>query len=161
MSQYTIERSCGHIETMQICGTNRNGERERRAEYEATRMCRECYLKDMAAKRSAANAQAADANKSAGAPMLIGSDKQIAWAESLRAPVLALIADLSAKAIAARGCLPAMYYACQDDIIAYMQQINMQASAKWWIDNRTSLPRSAHDILSQSGLSVEYYIYAA
>ena len=76
MSKYEIKHSCGHITTHNIVGTNVNNEREKKAEWLASRVCSDCYRKQLANN-------AAETNKNL--PQLTGSEKQIAWAESIRA----------------------------------------------------------------------------
>ncbi len=83
MSKYSITRSCGHEETIQIYGPVRD--RDRKAEYEAGKMCYECYKSEQAKQRAAESVQAAESAKTLGLPQLTGSEKQIAWAESIRA----------------------------------------------------------------------------
>jgi hypothetical protein len=79
MAKYTITRSCGHEETIQIFGKVAN--RDGIARFESRKPCECCRF----AKRDADNAAAAESNQSAGLPTLRGSAKQVAWAESIRA----------------------------------------------------------------------------
>lgn len=83
MAKYTITRACGHTETVQIAGPVAG--RDRRAEYEAKKLCYDCYRAEQAKKRSAESQAAAEAAKASGLPALIGSQKKIAWAETIRA----------------------------------------------------------------------------
>ena len=87
MAKYEIKHTCcGSITTAQIYG--KVAERDRKAEWLASQPCAECRAK--AAK--AANDAATAAAKAAGLPDLTGSDKQVSWAEGLRAKVLADVA---------------------------------------------------------------------
>lgn len=88
MALYDITRACGHDEEIQIYGTNSHGERERQAKYEATKLCADCYKEAMDRKRTEENAKAAQAAQDLGFPKLTGSDKQVAWAESIRAKLI-------------------------------------------------------------------------
>ena len=125
MAKYSIRRACGHVETVNICGTNVHGERERQAEYEAEKLCYECYQAEKAARLE--KAETADA-----LPELEGSPKQVAWAKDLRASKLygnsgvayceKGFADLDEEDKAT----------CREAIAS----IKAQSSAKWWIDNR-------------------------
>lgn len=84
MSKYQITHSCGHTAEHNICGTNVHGERERRVAQLEKQVCVECYRKQQ---------QAAAAAETADLPALTGTDKQVAWATSIRA---AAAADLRA-----------------------------------------------------------------
>jgi hypothetical protein len=83
MAKYRITRTCGHPETLQIAGPVAG--RDRQAEYESGRLCYECYKAEQAKQRTAASQTAAEAAKASGLPSLTGSDKQVAWAETIRA----------------------------------------------------------------------------
>ena len=82
MAQYNIHHTCGHEETVQIYGTNVHGERQRKAEWLESKPCRDCERKAMR-----------DENL-AGAAELEGSEKQVNWANDLRAKA---IGDIKAK----------------------------------------------------------------
>lgn len=55
MAKYQIERSCGHTETVNIGG--RVKDRDRKAEWEAGRLCWDCYRKERAAKEQATESE--------------------------------------------------------------------------------------------------------
>ncbi len=124
MAKYSIRRACGHVETVNISGAY--ADRDRQAEYEATKLCYACYRAEKAAK--AAQAEVEDA-----LPELEGSPKQVAWAKDIRQSVLygrsgvryceQQYADLAEEDKAS----------CREAIAS----IKAQSSAKWWIDNRT------------------------
>ena len=124
MSKYTITMACGHEEVHNIVGTNVHGEREKKAAWLATRLCYECYKK--------AQKDAAPAVPDVGYAPLEGSEKQIAWAEDIRAKVAPLIADGQEKANAASHRNPAVAVAMN----AVLQELREQPSAKWWIEHR-------------------------
>lgn len=88
MAKYTITRSCGHNETIQIFGKVAN--RDGIARAESRKLC-ECCRE---AKRDADNAAAAKSNQSAGLPALAGSAKQVAWAETIRAKAAAQLGQV-------------------------------------------------------------------
>lgn len=102
MGWQTINYTCGHSEQQQMYG--KHSERDRRAEYLGQRDCPAC-----AARKSAEQA------KANGLPTLTGSDKQIAWATTIRERALRL--------------LPA----------ERADKLRPETSAKWWIDNRRSV----------------------
>lgn len=81
---------------------------------------------------------------SAALPVLTGSDKQIAWAESIRAAIVRdanVLMDKAWTAAAAAGHDPAAVIAPQAATIA--AAIASQPAASWWIDNRDATLRSA------------------
>lgn len=45
MAKYEIEHTCGCVETVNICGTNVHGERERKAAWLASKPCYKCQRK--------------------------------------------------------------------------------------------------------------------
>ncbi len=128
MAQYTIERACGHTERVNICGPGKD--RNRRAEYEATKLCRECYRARLQVERDAAAAQAADAAAETGLPELTGSERQIKWALQIRAEI---IAELDGYRVQLDNAPDQDQRELAENI---MDWIAGQTSASWWIDNR-------------------------
>ena len=126
MSKYTIIHACGHEEVHNIVGTNVHGERDKKAEWLSTRLCYECYKK---AQKEAVPVP------DVGYVALEGSEKQIAWAEDIRAKVAPLIVDGQEKANAASHRNPAVAAAMN----AVLQELREQSSAKWWIDHRDTI----------------------
>jgi hypothetical protein len=82
MGKRTIKMACGHEEVHNIVGAIKS--RDYKASKIAERVCEECAKKE----RQEHNAICARENKEAGLPELTGSDKQIAWAESIRNEIL-------------------------------------------------------------------------
>jgi hypothetical protein len=134
MAKYTITRSCSHTEEVQIYGTNSHGERTRQAEYEATKLCRECYLAAQQAKRDAAAAEAAQTATEQGLPELTGSEKQIKWALSIRAEKLSELAATLAQVTVHNPTTDAMLATAQ-------QRLTAHTASSWWIDNRNETAR--------------------
>jgi hypothetical protein len=94
MAKYEITHTCcGVIETVQIYGPERD--RDRRAAWLADKQCATC----LANARAAENAASAAANASAGLPVLEGSEKQVAWAETIRAELLPKLDSARAKRV--------------------------------------------------------------
>jgi len=98
--------SCGHDGREQFYGKRK--EREYAVKKHFERLCPECWK----AERDKKAADDAEKNKAAALPPLVGSDKQIPWAESIRAKVTG-----------------------KEDFIFALQN----TSAKWWIDHRDNL----------------------
>jgi hypothetical protein len=131
MAKWEITRSCGHVETVQIGG--KVAARDEVAEYEATKSCYACYKAEQDEKRAAANAKAAAENKETGLPTLTGSEKQIAWAESIRSAAAKEIGELVATA---KPEMAAVVNQAAEGILSATE-------SKWWIDHRTSDWRQA------------------
>lgn len=75
MSKYEVTYSCGHKETMQLYGKEKD--RQEKIEWYRTRLCPDCY--------QAYQAEHIKSKKEEyGLPALTGSPRQIAWAEKIR-----------------------------------------------------------------------------
>lgn len=122
----TITYTCGHSEQVTLRGANR----EMRASHEAYLLRQAKHAVCGACARAKQAAEAAAGNAKLGLPALEGSDKQIAWAESLRAPIC--------EAIIAR--MDRLAATCKSKTIVAMvaeavkTQILQQTRAGWWID---------------------------
>lgn len=73
--KYEIEHACGHIHTYHLYGSGK--ERASREQWLASQDCPEC-------QREKENRRSAAAAKEAGRPELTGSEKQVAWANTIR-----------------------------------------------------------------------------
>jgi len=109
-----ITHACGHVATHQVYGLS-TFDTEREATKLARRKCKACYTEVSAARAEAALAGVADL----GLPDLIGSQRQVAWATTIRAEKLALRRTASPDSI---------------------ERLTMMTDAKWWIDRRGEKP---------------------
>jgi phage tail protein X len=126
MAKYSIRRACGHTETVNICGTNVHGERERQAEYEAEKLCYECYRAQQQQQAEAA---------AVSYPTLQGSPKQIAWATRIRHEIL----DADKGLAHWRNLYEQASDAEAPDkpqVLAAIDALAAQTDAGWWIDHR-------------------------
>ena len=128
MEQYNIHHTCGHEETVQIYGTNVHGKRQRKAEWLESKPCRDCEREAMRGENLA------------GAAELTGSDKQVSWANDLRAKAIgdikAKLAKIDTHYIAAPQEWKDAQRAAGESIITAMLA---EASAKTIIDHRLDL----------------------
>jgi len=153
-------RTCPACNEATITFTARNRkEVERYADWkiEHGHVCDACLKR----QREAEAAKAAEANAEAGLPALQGTEKQIAWAERIRAEILGIVESL-AKATAmlregdvdaARAAyrqVPALWHPQHLDfsdfnvdkdgqaeiVLALAKLIRQVRDAGWWIDNR-------------------------
>ena len=83
MAKYEVTYACGHTETIQLYG--KSVDRQKEIERREKRLCKECWI---AEQRKADEAVIASV-KNSGLVPLVGSPKQVAWAERIRAEFFA------------------------------------------------------------------------
>lgn len=130
MSKYDITRSCGHVETINIGG--KVSERDNQAEYESGKLCYECYKAKQAEHRAAESKAAAEASQSAGMPALTGSEKQVAWAQTIRAAAAQSLNALRTMLQAA----PEANRKAADIALGIIDGTLARTSAHDWIESR-------------------------
>lgn len=132
MAKYHITHSCGHTLEHRLDGPER--ERPARRDRLAGRTCNACRTQEAAAS-----------NQTMGMPPLTGTDRQIAWAESIRNELAPRMDELIQEHLS-RG--RAAGYSADDvartqDHLAWVYRAVMNTtSAGWWIDHRSDPPRS-------------------
>lgn len=139
MSQYYITHACGHTQHHNIFG---KGQAEQAA-YLETKPCQECRM-------AAQSMASASANANAGLPVLVGSGKQVAWAETIRAKAIgskhnevqnitptdehiAQVSEAYGSPVEELHRRFALVQAAQEKA---RNELLTTTSAKWWIDNR-------------------------
>ena len=139
MAKYQVKMSCGHIETIELFG--KGAERERKIEWlKEHGICSVCYKAQLAADRAAKTAAAADKAAQENLPELTGSEKQINWALSIRAKILAdldkMIDDQNAKVTDAqiKSANETFRQATRNILVA-------NTDSRFWIDNRNTPAR--------------------
>ena len=85
MAKYQIKHACGHWETVELFG--KRADREWNIERLEGRLCDECYNAQRKEKADARNAELA-------LPGLLGSEKQVAWANDLREKLVTQMTNL-------------------------------------------------------------------
>jgi uncharacterized iron-regulated membrane protein len=145
MANYSVTHTCGHTAEHNLVGPGK--QRDSKIAWLRRQPCWACHKAAEKVARDAANVQASAANLAAGLPALIGSEKQIAWAESIRAKALASIRNVAKRlgegkqeqadslGIALED-LNARRAAISDAGQAARLQLETETSATWWIDNR-------------------------
>lgn len=131
MAKYDITHLCGHDERIALVGPT--ARRESRIEWEESRVCRDCYH----AQQTAAAAEAAAERA---LPALVGSDKQVAWAITLREKFLAKF-ETWRESEGKRMLDPAKL----GEFSAFADQMTRISDARFWIDNRD---RSIADVMA-------------
>ncbi len=157
MAKYTVQHSCGHEETHQLYGKIKD--RESKLEWLEDSLCRSCWRKQQEKERQEANNIAAKENFAAGLKGLQGTEKQIAWAETIRSEKINKLSKIASRLIAGQDKLPGLgkevkrntekrifelgfkssvqYF---DTCHLAIEQIQNERSASWWIDHR-DIPR--------------------
>ena len=129
MAHRTITRACGHLDSVTLWG--KQEAREERAEYEAGRLCRSCWLAKRETEKAEEQKAALQAAREQGLRPLDGTDKQVAWAETLRHQVLSEEAALRERAQASPRAQEAVNLL--EDTLRILRD---EGTARFWIDNR-------------------------
>ncbi len=139
MSQYHIKFSCNHTEVRNIVG--REKDRQGKADWMARGVCSDCYKAEKATERQKEQlAQMATAAQFVLAD-LAGSEKQIAWAEKIRAKMIADIETMKTKEISrfkadkADQIEQAIFDLNLVVVGEVIIKIGAKTSATWFIDN--------------------------
>jgi hypothetical protein len=111
-----ITHACGHEQIHYLSGFA--SQQERKARWLETTMCRTCFVATNQAEQAEAAVRDGAAIAHLNLPLLTGSDRQVAWATSLRASRFC--------ALVARPMTEGKDY----------QVCALVTDAKWWIDHR-------------------------
>lgn len=137
MALYTIKHRCGHEVEHQIYGTDVRGERERKAAWLAKGDCPRCARAATTAVQAAENVVAAELASAEGLPAMTGSEKQVAWATTLRQQTLDKLIERAAGLARLPGT--AEQHQELDDLAARARvALVARTEARWWIDRRTN-----------------------
>lgn len=150
MAKYDVTHACGHSQEHQLFGSHRD--RDRKLSWLATVPCGACARAEREQQKIAAAKAAAKSSEAIGLPALIGSEKEIAWANQIRLEKLA-DADASIANLRARMAQPidADRPELQERLAAIIEMeagghldaarawIASQPMAKWWIDQREKI----------------------
>lgn len=147
MAKYEITHSCGTKRTIQLFG--KREERERKIEWLESQPCPE--VQNEAAEKEA---------KAQGLVVLEGSEKQVAWANTIRCEALEEIGHRCGlknifRALGARGytdkSLRGLGITDQKTFERFCDKVKAMAlgntSANWWIDNRSC---AAHQAIAEA-----------
>lgn len=95
MAKYEVTFACGHTATVELFG--KSSDREWKLQRLAEELCPDCYKAQKEAERKAASEAAAKEAREQGFAELKGSEKQIAWAETIRARYMEKLEELGKK----------------------------------------------------------------
>lgn len=135
MAKYSVTRVCGHDEIVNLIGKMKDRE-WRLNNVEPNKLCAECYQVELNRQREEVNRQTAEAAKDMNLPELEGSEKQVAWAETLRQKFLDKTSVIYVK--------NEKYNRKEDEkerqkyILALESIKATKTKASWWIDTRFS-----------------------
>lgn len=139
MAKYTVKQSCGHLTEHQLYGPDRG--RHDRLDWLRTVPCLDC-------KHETERAAATQAATAAGLPTLVGSEKQVAWALTIRAKAMAEVDQAIARKVTdlerRAGHLREQDAARYDAMMASVRDVTAEArrrfasepAARVWIDGR-------------------------
>lgn len=116
---YNIVHSCGHTERVSLCGPG--SAREWRIQQLEQIPCPDCR----AAERAQQSAEDADKARKLELPTLTGSEKQVAWAETIRMQFIRKYEEDYARSV--------------PEYAEYVEDALKETRAKWWIDTRDYL----------------------
>ncbi|KZE78150.1 hypothetical protein AV654_19435 [Paenibacillus elgii] len=132
MAWHNLTYACGHEGREQILGPVNN--RAWIAERSAAGLCPDCYKESQNKRREEENCKAAEAAAKQGLKNLVGTSKQIAYAETCRQKLLKRIEQyITDESKHSRLHRYGLY---QENISAANEFLHQQTSAGWWIDNR-------------------------
>lgn len=135
MARYEVTRACGHIEYVALFGKHKD--REWRLEnIESQKLCRECWQAELERRRQDETAKAAAEARESGLPELVGTEKQVAWAERIRMTILAKLDELATNAARKRDELQERFGISLEEFDAAVRAIQGKTSASWWIEHR-------------------------
>lgn len=134
MAKYSVTHTCGHTERLAFYGSMKD--RDWRLNREQGSDCQDCRI-------AQANADAAQSNLTAGLPTLVGTERQIGWAESIRGKqikavdaVEADLLNLAAEQVEAGRLSESDAASDIAKIKAAIGWLRGHDSASWWIDRR-------------------------
>jgi hypothetical protein len=138
MAWQMVNYSCGHSERQQFYG--KQIDRDSRQAWMERGLCPDCYKAQKALERAKEIEVATAQAKDSGLPELVGSEKQIAWAITIRknalaAPYNTIISQDAFGKLSADSESKAAYAVT----FAARKKLETETSAKWFIDNRDEL----------------------
>ena len=122
MAHYDVGYACGHTQTVELFG--KTSARYEKIEWMERGVCPDCYREMKQEERKQENERSATLAESLGFSQLEGSEKQIAWAKSIRQKTYEDSCKLELEH-------PTYGYTL------VVKVLSLELSAKWWIDHRT------------------------
>lgn len=125
MAWYYGTYACGHEGRENIIGPTKN--RQWIADRKFEGLCYECYQAKLEEEREVANKAAEEKAKEMGLPELTGTEKQVAWANTIRQEIIEYLEKYANEDMFSdrEGYQKALYY-----------MIQTKTKASWYIDHR-------------------------
>lgn len=146
MSKRDITRSCGHVETVNICGPYKD--RDRKAEYEAGRLCYDCYRAQQAKAQQGPSDQ--DLMAEMDLPALDDSHDQQALADRIRRRTLLGLARLGAARTGSDEEDLTRVRLVMAHVIRMLAACEWSRSAAWWVEHKDMSPTDLADAINQA-----------
>jgi hypothetical protein len=125
MAWYTINYVCGHSDREQLYGPTAG--RESHVDWaERKKVCPACWTEEQDRLRAKALLEARESN--AGLPALLGSVKQIQWAETIRATAQRNLAQVIGTAVNSQELA--------QKAADFAARVMRQTESRYWIDHR-------------------------
>lgn len=144
MAWYYGTYSCGHEGRTNIVGPEKN--RQQKADWIFSRLCPECHKKEKQAELERQMIDAEEKSKKMDLPALTGTEKQIAWANTLRVKIIEKIENNIAKVEESKlsnfpfcrrdGSKEIMSTTKGEMMCALDYAVKKYTEARFWIDNR-------------------------
>jgi hypothetical protein len=127
MSRYDGTFSCGHEGSVNVTGPTKN--RQWIADRKFEGLCPECYKAHLQVEKEKANLEAAEKAEEMELPELVGSEKQVAWANTLRLTHI----EIFDKHINSDRYDEDVKLVFAETLDWYLKE---HIKATWWIENR-------------------------
>lgn len=139
MAWYYGTYSCGHEGRIDIVGPTKD--RQRKADWKFSGLCPECYQKYLEEERDRKNQEAAEKSAEMELPELTGTEKQVAWANTIRIKKVDIFnegIERISKALEERGLdrIPGESIGIREVSDAVDHFVREHTDAKWWIEHR-------------------------
>lgn len=149
MAKYDVMMSCGHTQTIQLFGKMED-RRKKIAWLENHGLCTECAKKETERNHAEATAKAAAKAVVDNLPELTGTEKQVNWALTIRAKILA---EVDKKIEDNKSRMDAEILAKSElQAKAIKKVLAKFTEARFWIDNRNSC---AQQVIRENKLADE------
>lgn len=135
MPNYNITYACGHEGRITLTGPKRT--REWLLSKKELELCPDCYKDHLAEQRAAERAAAQDAAKEQELPELIGTEKQVNWALTIRAKRLK---ELEGDVQSIDDLISDMDENESSVFLRAIELIQNESSASWWIEEAQKYP---------------------
>ena len=143
MAWYYGTYSCGHEGRVNIIGPTKD--RQRKSDWHFSGLCPECYKKQLEEERAAANKEAEEKSAEMELPELNGTEKQVAWSNTLRVAFLEKAEKMLGDAQKAVKKGLVLRRISEESIPAKMETLynslyfglKTKTDAKFWIDTRS------------------------